>query len=45
MAYTNPAFDLDVSEVLERSGMVEGGITQVRRDGGRRMVEGGITQV
>ena len=29
MAYTNPAVDLDVSEVMERTGMVEGGITQV----------------
>ena len=29
MAYTNKKADVDVSETLERSGMVEGGITQV----------------
>ncbi|GAX77863.1 hypothetical protein CEUSTIGMA_g5305.t1 [Chlamydomonas eustigma] len=29
MAYANPSLDLDVSEVMERAGMVEGGITQI----------------
>ena len=29
MAYTNRKVDLDVSETLERTGMIEGGITQV----------------
>lgn len=36
-AYTDPSLDVDVSELLERTGILEGGITQVVRMWGNSM--------
>lgn len=32
MAHTHPAMDLDVSDAIDRAGLVEGGITQIFRE-------------